>query len=88
MQILQKPCPGKFGKFQGSSKSRFCGSEKDYYFLKIPKWQHKHVIDYKRRKLVSYFLNNPAKTCLYGLQISENCDIEHAFQSKAFSHFF
>ena len=83
-QVLQKPCQGNFAKFQGSGKSRFGGSEKDRYFLKIPKWQHKHVRDYKRRKLVSYFLNNAAKTCLYGLKISENIDIEHIFQSKAF----
>ena len=37
---------------------------------KIPKWQHKLAWDYKRGKLVSYFLNNAAKTCLYGLKIS------------------
>ena len=83
-QVLQKPCQGNFEKFQGSGKSRFGSSEKDRYFLKIPKWQHKHVWDYKRGKLVSYFLNNAAKTCLYGLKISENIDIEHVFQSKAF----
>ena len=58
--------------------------KKDRYFLKILKWQHKLVRDYKRGKLVSYFLNNVAKTCLYGLKISENIDIEHVFQSKAF----
>ena len=83
-QALQKSCQGNFWKFQGPSKSRFGGSEKDCYFLKIPKWQHKHVRDYKRGKLVSYFLNNAAKTCLYGLKFSENIDIEHVFQSKAF----
>ena len=85
-KVSQKPCPGYFGKFQGSGESRFDGSEKDRYFLKIPKWQHKHVRDYKRGKLVSYFLNNAAKTCLYGLKISQNIDIEHVFQSKAFFH--
>ena len=85
-QVLQKPCQGNFGKFQGSGKSRSCGSEKDCYSLKIPKWQHKHVRDYKRGNLVSYFLNNAAKTCLYGLKISEKIDIEHVFQSKAFFH--
>ena len=82
--FLQKPCQGNFGKFQGSGESRFGGSEKDRYFLKIPKWQHKLVRDYKRGKLVSYFLNNAAKTCLYGLKISGNIEIEHFFQSKAF----
>ena len=42
----------------------------------------KHVRDYKRGKLVSYVLNNAAKTCLHGLKLSENIDIEHVFQSK------
>ena len=83
-QVLQKPCKGNFGKFQGSGESRFGGSEKDRYFLKIPKWQHKHVRDYKREKLISYFLNDAAKTCLYELKISENIDIEHAFSLKHF----
>ena len=45
-------------KVQGSDKRRFDSSEKDCYFLKIPKWQHKLVHDYKWGKLVSYFLNN------------------------------
>ena len=66
-------------KFSGSGENKFGGSEKDRYFLKIPKWQHKLVWDYKRGKLVSYFLNNAAKTCLYGLKISENIEIEHVF---------
>ena len=83
-QVFQKPCQENFRKFQGSEESRFGDSEKDRYFFKTPKWQHKHVRDYKRGKLVSYFLNNAAKTCLYGLKISENIDIEHVFQSKAF----
>ena len=46
-QVLQKPHEGNFGKFQGSGESRLGGSEKDCYFLKIPKWQHKLVRDYK-----------------------------------------
>ena len=83
-QVLQKSCQGNFRKFQGSGKSRFGGSGKDQYFLKIPKWQYKHFLDYKWRKLVSYFLNNVAKTCLYGINISENIDIEHVFQCKVF----
>ena len=29
-------------------------------------------------------LNNAAKTCLYGPKISENIEIEHISQSKAF----
>ena len=85
-QVLQKPCQGNFEKFQRTGKSRFGSSEKDRYFLKIPKWQHKHVQDYKQRKLVSYFLISAAKTCLYGLKISENIDTEYVFQSKAFFH--
>ena len=83
-QVLQKSCQGNFRKFQGSGKSRFGGSGKDQYFLKIPKWQYKHFLDYKWRKLVSYFLNNVATTCLYGINISENIDIEHVFQCKVF----
>ena len=84
-KVLQKPCPANLGKFQGSDESRFDGSEKDRYFLKIPKWQHKIVQDYKLRKLVSYFLNNVTKTCLYWLKMSENIEIDHVFQ---FKHFF
>ena len=62
------------------------GSEKDHYFLKNQKWQHKLVRDYKRENLVYYFLNNAAKTCLYKLKIPENIEIEYVFQPKAFSH--
>ena len=51
---------------------------------KIPKWQYKLVREYKRGKLVSYFLNNADKTCSYGLKIPDNIKIEHVFQSKAF----
>ena len=53
--VLQKPCQRNFEKFQGTGVSRFRGSEKDRYFLKIPKWEHKFVQDYKRGKLVSFF---------------------------------
>ena len=74
--VFQKPCPEKFGKFHKYGKSRFGGSEKDCYFLKILKWQHKLVGDFKLGRLVFYFLNNAAKTCLYGLKISENIEIE------------
>ena len=83
---LQKPCQGKFRKFHKSGESRFGSSEKDCYLLKIPKWQHKLIPDYKRGKLVSCFLNNTVKTCLYGLKFSEIIEIEHVFQSKAFFH--
>ena len=77
--VLQKPCQENFGKFQEIGESRFGGSEKDRYFLKILKLWHKLVRDYKRGKLVSYFLNNAPKTCLYGLQNSDNIEIEHIF---------
>ena len=79
-------CQVNFGTFQESGESRFGGSEKDLYFLKTRKWQHKLLRDYKRGKLASYFLNNVAKTCLHALTISENIEIEHAFQSKAIFH--
>ena len=36
------------------------------------------------RKLVSYFLNNAAKTRSYGLKISENTEIKHLFPPKSF----
>ena len=52
--------------------------------MKTPKWQYKLVWDYKRGKLVSYFLNNATETCSYGLKFSENIEIEHVFQSKLF----
>ena len=71
-------------KFEGSGESRFGGSEKDLYFLKIAKWQHELVPRYKRGKLVSYFLNDAAKTCSYELKVSENIEINHAFQCKVF----
>ena len=86
LMVLQKPCQENFGKFQEFGASRFDGSEKDLYFLKYLKWQHKLVRDYKRRNSVSCFLNNAAKTCLSGLRISENIEFEHLFQSKAFFH--
>ena len=84
--VLQKPCQENFVKFQEFYESRFGGSENDRYFLKILKWQYKLVRDYKLGKLVSYFLNNAAETCLYGLKISGNIEIEHIFQPKAFFH--
>ena len=36
--------------------------------MKIPKWEHKLVWNYKRGKLVSFFLNNASKTLLYKFQ--------------------
>ena len=85
--ILQKSCQENFGTFQRSGESRFGGSEKDHYFLKIYKWQHKLARYYNRGKLISYFLNNGAKRCLYGLKISENIEIGYFFPSRAFFHF-
>ena len=57
-------------EFQESDESRFGGSEKDCYFLNILKWQHKLIRKYKRGKLATYFPNNAAKRCSYGLNIS------------------
>ena len=37
-----------------------------------------------RGKLVSYFLNNAAKICLYGMKISQNIEIGQVFQSRPF----
>ena len=73
-------------KFQGCGEIRCGGSEKDRYFLKIPKLHRKLAREYKRGKFVFYFLNNAAKTCSYGLKISENIEIKHVFQSKVFFH--
>ena len=88
LMVLQKPCQENFGKYQEFGETRFGSSEKDHYFSKILKWQHKLVWDYKQGKLVSYFLNNAAKICLYGLKISEKIEIEHVFQSFSLKHFF
>ena len=81
--VLEKPFEENSGRFQGFGQ-RFGSSEKDCYFLKILKWQHKLARDCKQGKLVSYFLNNAAKTYLHGIKISENIEVEHVFQSEAF----
>ena len=62
---LTETIPRKFPWF---GECTFVGPEKDRYSLKIPKWQHKLIRECKRRKLAFYFLNNVAKTCLYGLK--------------------
>ena len=71
-------------KFKGSDEGRFSGSVKDRYFLKISKWQHKFSRQYKRGKLVSYFLNDAAEVCSYVLKNTENLEIKYVFQSKPF----
>ena len=68
LMVLQKRCQENFINFQEFSESRFVGSEKDIYLLKILKLQHKLVWDYKQGKLISYFLNNASKICLNGLK--------------------
>ena len=73
-------------KFQGFRECRFRGPEKDYYYLKTPKWEHKIIRKYKPGKLASYFLDNAAKSRSYKLKISENFEIKHLFQSKSFIH--
>ena len=67
--------------------SRFGGSEKDQYLLKIMKWQHKLVRDYKWRILVSYFLNNAAKQEKFQrtLKLSMSFSLKHFFISVAIS---
>ena len=84
--VLEKLCQENFRKFQEFCESKFGSSEKDRYFLKILKWQHKLVRDYKRGKLDSYFQKNAAKAYLHQLKISEKTEVEHVFQSKAFFH--
>ena len=54
--------------------------------MKISKWKHKFARYYKRGKLVSYFPNNAAETCLYGLKFSENIEIVYFFLSRALFH--
>ena len=73
-------------KSQGFGESKFDGCEKDRYYLKIPKWQHELIRKYKQGKLASYFLDNAAKTCSYGLKIAESIEVKHVFQSKLFFH--
>ena len=41
------------------------------------------VREFKQGKLVSYILNNVVKTYSYGLKISENIEIKHAFQFRS-----
>ena len=60
--------------------------KRSLFFLN-PKMTAKTCSGLRARKVDwSYFVNNAAKTCLYGLKISENTEIEHAFQSKSFFH--
>ena len=58
-------------KFQGSGESGFCVSKTDY-LLKIPKWQHKLVREYKRGKLIFYFLNNAAEAYKWTKNLREH----------------
>ena len=58
-------------KFQGSGESGFCVSKADY-LLKIPKWQHKLVREYKRGKLIFYFLNNAAEAYKWTKNLREH----------------
>ena len=75
---------GILGNFKDLVRVGLVVLKKIIICLKIPKWQRKLVWDYKWGKLVSYFLNNAAKSCVYGLKISDNVEIEHVFHSKAF----
>ena len=75
-------------KFQGFSECRFGGSEKECYYLKIPKLRHKLVWEYKWGKLALYSQDNAAKTCSYGLKISGNIASMSASMSFSLNHFF
>ena len=77
----------KFWEISRIQWEQFRGSEKDRQFFKISKWQHKFARDCKRGNIVYYFPNNAGKTCIYGPKISENIEIEHVFQPKAYFHF-
>ena len=57
---------------------------KNCYFLKISKWQHKLVREYKPCKLLSYFLKNAVRICSNGQNTSKNFQIKHISQFKAF----
>ena len=83
--VLQKSCQINFEKFQGSSKSRIGVSQKDHYFLKIPKWQHKLVQDYKRGKLVSCFRNNADKNVYIDQKFQRVSKLSMSFGLKHFS---
>ena len=54
--------------------------------MEIPQWQHELARYYRQVKLVSYFLNNAVKKCLYRLKILENIEIGHFFQIRIFFH--
>ena len=62
MQLYRNHVIEILGNFKDPARVDLGDSEKEYYFVKIPKWQHKLVWNYKQGKLVSYLLNNAAKT--------------------------
>ena len=79
-------CRNHANDISRSGASRLGGSEKDRWFLKTPKWQHKLVRKYRRGELFFDFINNAANTCSYDLKISRNIEIKCVFHSKAFFH--
>ena len=86
LQSYRKNVKKISGNFKSLVRVVLVFLKKIVIFLVILRWQHKLVRDYKRGKLLFYFLNNAAKICSYGLKTSENIEIEHVFQSKAFFH--
>ena len=70
-------------KFQGFDAKSFTGSEKDFYFLKIPKWQYKSA-EKRWWKCSFYVLNSAAKTGLYELKVSKNLEMKFVFYFKAY----
>ena len=76
----------KFREISKIRRDQIWRFEKRSLFLIIAKQRHNLARYYKRGNLVSYFQNNAAKTCIYGLRISQNIEIEHVFQSKTLFH--
>ena len=78
--VIQKPFQRNMGEFKESHESEFRVLKKIAVFWKF----QNGIIGLFR--IISYFLNNAAKTCFYGLKISGNIEIEHVFQSQAVFH--
>ena len=83
--VLQKPCQGNFRKFKDLARVNL-GFWKRLLIFEDSKMAAWTCSVLQARKLISYFLNNAAKTCLYGLNISENVEIGYFFQCRTFLH--
>ena len=67
--VIQKPCEGSF---RDPARVGFAFLKQIVIFLKSPKWQHKLVREYKRGKLILYFLNNAAKAFKWAKNLREH----------------